>query len=129
MAMLLVIIVLLFIEMVYSGGPHCVGVSEDLARVYRALTMERANREDAMVVTITRDGKVYFGSDPVEFDRLGQQIRDQLNIGTENKVYLKVDGRAKQAVVNRILAEVSAANIYKIAFLVEQRHAPPPPVP
>lgn len=123
MAMLLVIIVLLFIEMVYSGPLCDRGVSEDLPKAYHASKMQRANREDAMVVTITRDGKVYFGSDPVEFDRLRQRIRDQLNIGTENKVYLKVDGRAKQAVVDRILAEVSAANIYKIAFLVEQRHA------
>ncbi len=128
MAMLLVIIVLLFIEMICSG-PHHYGSSVDLPKAYHAAAQPRASREEAMVVAITRDSKVYLESDRVEPGRLPQLIRERLNVGTENKVYLKVDRRAKQAVVDRILAEVSAANIYKIAFLVEQRHAPPPPPP
>jgi biopolymer transport protein ExbD len=129
MAMLLVIFILLTIEML-SGGYHCGGFSADLPKASHASAMQRANRENAMVISIFRDGKVFFGSDQVEAEQLPQLIREQLEIGTEQKVYLKVDARAKHAVVDRVLAEVSAANIYKVAFLVEQKHAqrlPPPP--
>ena len=128
--MLLVIVVLLFIEMLYSG-PHYSGAGVYLPKAYHAETQPRASREDAMVVAITRDGRVYMGHGPIEPGRLPQLIRDRLNAGTENKVYLKVDRRAKQAVIDRVLAEISAANIYRVAFLVEKRQAlsPPPPVP
>jgi len=130
MAMLLVIFVLLTFEMIYSPGPLCTfGPSEDLPRAYHASKMRRANREDAMIVTITRDGKVFFGSDPVESKWLPQLIRERLNAGTENKVYLKLDRNARNAIVDRVLAEISAANIYKVAFLVEQWQPPVPPPP
>jgi biopolymer transport protein ExbD len=132
MAMLLVIFMLLTIEMVCSGPHGQRGVGYDLPRAYHASTMERASREDAMVITIVRDWKVFFGSDPVEPGALPGLIRDQLGIGTEQKVYLRVDARARYDVVSRVLAEISAANIYKVAFLVEQKHAqrpaPPPPL-
>lgn len=65
MAMLLVIFMLLTIEMVCSGPHGQRGVGYDLPRAYHASTMERASREDAMVITIVRDWKVFFGSNPV----------------------------------------------------------------
>ena len=102
----------------------------DMARAYHATDMPRANREDAMVIAIARDGRVYFGSDLVEPQQLHQLIRERLDAGAANKVYFKIDRNAKISIVDRVLAEISAANIYKVAFLVEQRYAqgPAPPL-
>jgi biopolymer transport protein TolR len=86
--------------------------------------MLRENREDAMVIMITRDGKVYFDRNSVTPDMLPALIREGLVGGAERKVYLQVDAMAKYGVVIWVLAEIRSAGVEKVAFIVEQR--PPP---
>ena len=98
--------------------------SVDLPRTTNGHAMPGADREDALVVGITRDGKLYLGGDKVDLDQLPQVIRDRLSYGAERKVYLRVDRHAKYGVVINVLAEVRAAGIENIAFLVPS-YSPP----
>ena len=81
--------------------------------------MPRANWEDAMIVTITRDGKVYVGHEQVERERLSPIIRDHWTAGGERKVYMRVDSNTKYAILMRVLPEVHAAGVDIIGFLVK----------
>ncbi len=101
-------------------------VSVDLPKAANGHTMRGADREDALVVGITRDGKFYLGGDKVDLDQLPQVIRDRLSYGAERKVYLRVDRRARYGVVINVLAEVCMAGVENIAFFVE--NYPPPPI-
>ena len=66
-----VMLVLLIIFMVVTPMLQK-GVSVDLAKAHNPRNMQDADKEDAVVVAVTRDGKVYLGSNqlPGIFTRL-----------------------------------------------------------
>lgn len=99
--------------------------SVDLARVGSPINMRRANREDAVIVTVNREGRVFLQSDPVRVQSLGKRIREAVKNGAENRVYIRSDARAKYGWVKEVLDEVHASGVEKVGFLVDQRKADP----
>jgi biopolymer transport protein ExbD len=61
-ALAAVLFVLLFAFMMLTATPHY-GVSADLPKVAHPIALRGANREDALIVSILRDGTIYFGKD------------------------------------------------------------------
>ena len=59
-----VMLVLLIIFMVVTPMLQK-GVSVDMAKVNNPTPMQDADKEDALLVSITRDGKVYFGTEQI----------------------------------------------------------------
>ena len=57
--------------------------------------MHDADKEDALLVAITRDDKVFFGTDLVKPDDLTQKIKDAWRTGTDKTRLSKADMRAK----------------------------------
>ncbi len=102
------------------------GVGPDLPRVSHPVSMPHANREDAMVVAILRDDKVFFRSDQVTPDQLPDRIRESIGQGAEREVYIRADVRARYSWVAEVLDNVRSAGVEKIGFLVEQRRSPAP---
>ena len=60
-----VMLVLLIIFMVITPMLQK-GVSVDMAKVNSPVPMPDADKEDALLISIMRDGKIYFGSDRVD---------------------------------------------------------------
>lgn len=100
----MVVFVMLLVFMTVPTDGH--GNSVDLAYVSHPVSMPGANREDAMLVTVTRDGKVYFGTDRVNLINLPAKIQDKLkDRDVERKVYVKADMRARWGTVKLVLLE------------------------
>ncbi|MGZ7029577.1 MAG: biopolymer transporter ExbD, partial [Terriglobales bacterium] len=72
-----VMLVLLIIFMVITPMLQK-GVSVDLAKTNNPVQMPDADKEDALLVAVTRDGKVFFGSDQISPDQLTNKIKDKL---------------------------------------------------
>ena len=53
-------------------------VAVDMAKVDNPTSMPDADKEDAIVVAITRDGGVFLGQDKVATSELGVKVRDKL---------------------------------------------------
>jgi biopolymer transport protein TolR len=122
MGMVLVVILLLF--MADTGPRHYRGVPVDMAKVAHPVSMRDAYREDAMIVSVTRDGRVYFGSEQVLPDALLVKIADRLeDHNVERKVYIKADMRARWGLVKLVLDSVRAVGLMRVAFLVDQRRS------
>jgi biopolymer transport protein TolR len=98
----------------------------DAARVGHLISMRGADREDALVVGITRYGQVFFRADPVSVDQLSGKIREGVRQGAERKVYIRADARAKYGWVKEVLDSVQSSGVEKIGFLVEPRRTPNP---
>ena len=90
----------------------------DLAKVEHAVPMPGARREDALVVTIERDGQVFLGNDKVIVSELHTKISEGLDRGSERKVYIQPDRRAKYGSVLEVLNGIRSAGIENVAFLV-----------
>jgi len=76
--------------------------------------------------SITRNDKVFFRTDLVRPDQLPAQIRESVSQGSEKKVYVRADARAKYGWVAEVLDNVCSAGVEKIGFLVEERRTPAP---
>src|SRR6185295_1882632 len=72
-----VMLVLLIIFMVVTPMLQK-GVSVELANTANPLDMKEADREDAVLVAITRDGKFYLGQDAVRIEDLSTKVNDLL---------------------------------------------------
>src|SRR6476619_516818 len=66
-----VMLVLLIVFMVITPMLQH-GVSVDLAPVNNPEQMPDADKEDALIVAVMRDGKVFFGNDQIAVDQLTQ---------------------------------------------------------
>jgi biopolymer transport protein ExbD/biopolymer transport protein TolR len=97
----------------------------DLPRVWHPVSMARANREDAMIVVITRDDHVFFRVESINPFELPNKIRESVSQGSEKMVYIRADARAKYGWVAEVLDSVRSAGVEKIGFFVyEKGHVP-----
>ena len=89
-----VMLVLLIIFMVITPMLNN-KVNVDLPIATAAIVMENANKEDAVTVAVTRDGRAYLGGDQVSVDTLAAKITDKLTNKTD-KTGLPARGRSRQ---------------------------------
>ena len=125
-----VLLVLLIIFMVVTPMLQH-GVSVDLAKVNSPEQMPDADKEDALLVSVTRDGQVYFGSDQISVDNLTNKVKDRLANKPDKRVYVKADMRARFGGVVQVVDAVRAAGVDDLGLLTEQRKTTPttPPAP
>src|SRR5436309_2501767 len=115
-----VMLVLLIIFMVVTPMLQK-GVSVDLAKVNNPTQMPDADKEDALLVAIMRDGKIFFGNDRIESDALTQKVKDRLSNKVDKRVFIRADARAKYGTVVEVVDNVRAAGVDQLGLLTEQR--------
>jgi biopolymer transport protein TolR len=125
-----VMLVLLIIFMVVTPMLQK-GVSVDMAQVNNPEQMPDADKEDALLVSITRDGKVYFGTEQITVDSLTTKVKDRLTNRMDKRVYVKADMRTRFGGVVQVVDGVRAAGVDDLGLLTDQRKTapttPPPP--
>jgi biopolymer transport protein TolR len=126
-----VMLVLLIIFMVVTPMLQK-GVSVDMAKVDNPTPMEDADKEDALLVSITRDATVYLGTDKVlHIDDLTTKVKDRLANKPDKRVYVKADMRTRFGGVVQVVDAVRAAGVDDLGLLTDQRKTAPnvPPAP
>jgi biopolymer transport protein TolR len=125
-----VMLVLLIIFMVVTPMLQK-GVSVDMAQVNNPEQMPDADKEDALLVSVTRDGMVYFGTDQITVDKLTSTVKDRLANKMDKRVYVKADMRAHFGSVVQVVDSVRAAGVDDLGLLTDQRKTTPsaPPAP
>jgi biopolymer transport protein ExbD/biopolymer transport protein TolR len=119
-----VMLVLLIIFMVVTPMLQK-GHSVDMAKVNNPEQMPDADKEDALLVTVTRDGQVYFGTDQISLDGLTNKVRDRLANKPDKRVYVKADMRARFGYVVQVVDDVRAAGVDDLGLLTDQRKTAP----
>jgi biopolymer transport protein TolR len=114
-----VMLVLLIIFMVITPMLNN-KVNVTLPQANAAIIMENANKEDAITVAVTRDGKAYLGGDVVNVDDLGAKITDKLTNKTDKEVYLRADVRANYGKVMDVVDQIRAAGVSNLGLLTEK---------
>jgi biopolymer transport protein ExbD/biopolymer transport protein TolR len=96
------------------------GVSVDLAKTKNPREMREADREDAITVAVTRDGKIFLNTDQLSKDRLGEKIKDLLAAKVDKTVYVRSDRRAKYGEVVDVVDIVRASGVDTLGLLTEK---------
>ena len=84
--------------------------------------MQEADKEDAIIVAITRDGKVFLspGNEQVEIDNLSGKVKDLQTNRSDKTVYLKADARSKFEVVETVIDTLRTAAVDDLGLLTEE---------
>ena len=114
-----VMLVLLIVFMVITPMLQK-GVSVDMARVNNPRPMAAADKEDATLLAITRDGKIYLGPDSVTMDKITAQVKDRIADKLDKTVYIKSDARSKYGDVVSVVDAVRAAGVDSLGLLTEK---------
>jgi len=96
-------------------------VNVDLAKVDNPTSMPDADKEDAIVVAVTRDGTLYLGQDKVAPTELGAKIRDKLTDKPGKQIFVRADARAKFLDVENAIDDVRSAGVESVGLLTERR--------
>jgi len=102
------------------------GISVELPVTSNAAPMPDADQEDALIVSVTEDGTVYFGVDPISAAGLAEKVKGGLPNRTEKKLYIKADARTPYANVVKVLDAVRTAGVEAPNLLTAQRESSEP---
>ena len=124
-----IMLVLLIIFMVVTPMLQK-GLTVDLAKVSNPSDMPNADRDDAVIVGISRDGAVYLGNQKTPLDQIASTVRDRISSRVDKTVFIKSDGRAKYGDVVKLVDEVRSAGVDNVGLLTDKtesnRPSPPP---
>jgi biopolymer transport protein ExbD len=84
--------------------------------------MVEADKEDAVLVAITRDGKAFLspGNSLVNPTELGSKVKDLQTNRSDKTVYVKADARARFASVTDVIDNLRVAGVDQVGLLTEQ---------
>ncbi len=113
--MLVMLIIFMVITPMLSKG-----VSVDMAKTNNPIAMQAADKEDAVVVAVTRDGKVYIGSSQLPADQIPGKVKDMLSSKLDKTCYVKSDARARYEKVVDVIDNLRAAGVDQLGLLTEE---------
>jgi biopolymer transport protein ExbD len=103
----------------------------DLASAKNARDMKDADKDDAIVVAVTRDGSLYMGNTKIKKEEITGQIKDQIANKLDKTVYVKSDARAKYGDVVAVVDEIRSAGVDQLGLLTDKTvttgNTPKPP--
>jgi biopolymer transport protein TolR len=92
-----------------------------MAQVENAVAMPDADKDDAIVVAVTRDGGVFLGQDKVDPAQLGSKVADKLSEKTDKTIYVRADSRAQFKAVEDAIDDVRTAGVDTVGLLVNKK--------
>jgi biopolymer transport protein ExbD/biopolymer transport protein TolR len=114
-----VMLVLLIIFMVITPMLQK-GQTVDLAKTRNPVDMTEADKEDSVLVAVTRDGKYFLNQDQVHVDDLTTKVTDLLTDRLDKTIFIKGDYRAKYADILKVVTNLRAAGVDKMGLLTER---------
>jgi biopolymer transport protein ExbD len=124
-----IMLVLLIIFMVVTPMLQK-GFTVDMAKVSNPMDMHDADRDDAVIIAVSRSGDIYLGNTRTSIDDIATQVRDRIEDRTDKTVFIRSDGRAKYGDVVKLVDEVRSAGVDNVGLLTdkaESRTPAPPP--
>ena len=113
--MLVMLIIFMVITPMLSKG-----VSVDLVQTRNPIAMQAADKSDAIVCAVTRDGKTYLNTTQMPPEDLPQKVKDMLANRLDKTVFVKADSRAKYEKVVDVVDNLRAAGVDQLGLLTEQ---------
>jgi biopolymer transport protein ExbD len=114
--MLVLLIIFIVITPMLSKG-----ISVDMVKTKNPVKMQAADKEDAVLIAVSRDGKTYLGTNAMAPDQLPQKVKDMLTNKLDKTVYLRSDSRARYERVVEVVDNLRAAGVDTLGLLTEQQ--------
>jgi biopolymer transport protein ExbD len=115
--MLVVLIIFMVITPMLSKG-----VAVDMVKTRHPIKMQEADKEDAILIAITRDGKVFLSPGNVQTvpDQLPQRVKDLQTGRSDKTIYIRADARARFESVTDVVDNLRAAGVDQLGLITEE---------
>lgn len=113
--MLVMLIIFMVITPMLSKG-----VSVDMVKTVNPVAMADADKEDAVLVAVTRNGEVFLGTTKTMAADLPGKVKDLLTNKLNKTVYVKCDSRARYERVVDVVDNLRAAGVDNIGLLTDE---------
>jgi len=114
-----VMLVLLIIFMVITPMLSK-GISVDMVRTRNPIAMQPADKDDAILIAVTREGRTFLKTTQTNPDELPGKVKDMLANRIDRTVYIRADARARFERVVEVVDNVRAAGVDQVGLLTEQ---------
>jgi len=111
--------IFVFALMLTNGLPRF-GPS-DLPKVDNPIMEPDADRDDAIVLVVTHNGRIFSRKDPISIEFLQRELRHRLDRDPQAQIFLAIDAHANYGNVAPVLAAVRSVGVENVVFLVDQR--------
>lgn len=93
----------------------------EMASARNPVDMSDANKADALIVSVLRDGKIFLGNENVTGEALTQKLQERLSNRINKIVYVRADARVRYGSLVDAVDDVRAAGVDQLGLLTEQR--------
>jgi biopolymer transport protein ExbD len=115
--MLVMLIIFMVITPMLSKGKDV-----DMVKTKNAIAMQAADKTDAIICAVTRDGKTYLNVTQMEPSEMPQRVKELLEKRpTDKTVFVKADYRAKYERVVELVDNLRAVGVDQLGLLTEQK--------
>jgi biopolymer transport protein ExbD/biopolymer transport protein TolR len=91
-----------------------------MVRTKNPIAMQAADKTDAVIVAVTRDGKTFLGNTLVPADQMAPKVKDLLTNRIDKEVFLRADSRARYEKVVEVVNNLRASGVDQLGLLTEQ---------
>jgi biopolymer transport protein ExbD/biopolymer transport protein TolR len=113
--MLVLLIIFMVITPLLSKG-----VQVDLVKTKNPIPMQAADKSDAIIVAITRNGNTFLNTNQMPPEDLAPRVKDLLTNRLDKTVFIRSDSRAKYEKVVDVVDNLRAAGVDQVGLLTEQ---------
>ena len=98
------------------------GTQVDLVRTKNPIAMQAADKEDAILISVTRNGEVFLspGNKRISIEELPPRVQDLLTNRLDKTVFIRGDMRAKYKVIEDVVDNLRAAGVDQLGLITEQ---------
>jgi biopolymer transport protein ExbD len=115
--MLVVLIIFMVITPMLSKG-----VAVNMVKTHNDIKMQEADKEDAILIAITRDGKVFLspGNLMIQPNDLAGKVKDLQANRSDKTVYVRADARARFSSVTDVIDNLRTAGVDTLGLITEE---------
>lgn len=113
--MLVMLIIFMVITPMLSKG-----VSVDMVKTKNPIPMQAADKSDAVIVAVSKDGKTYLGTTQLKAEDLPPKVKDLLASRLDKMVFVKADARARYEKVVEVVDNLRAAGVDQLGLLTDK---------
>ena len=115
--MLVVLIIFMVITPMLSKG-----VAVNMVKTHNDVKMQEADKEDAILIAVTRDGKVFLspGNKLIQPNDLAGKVKDLQTNRSDKTVYVRADARARFSSVTDVIDNLRTAGVDTLGLITEE---------
>src|SRR5579872_6959399 len=113
--MLVMLIIFMVITPMLSKG-----ITVDMVKTKNPIAMQAADKSDAVIVAVQRDGKTYLNTTQMSAEDLPPKVKDMLTNRLDKMVFVRADSRAKYEKVVSVVDNLRSAGVDQLGLLTDK---------